>query len=159
MSKIEANREFKKHKEIYSFIDLGNDYIFRTYKQNFLYIDDKLSGVILSVKGRALGMDYDETVNYLNYIRETLENNGYETFLECEWWNAPLNYSTSGSNYGLLLNKTDHTKIVQLYSIRYELGKTYMYQIILKIWNYQEYIKLYNKSKQYNDDKIKKTGI
>ncbi|MBI9038094.1 MAG: hypothetical protein JEY97_08175 [Bacteroidales bacterium] len=159
MSKSEANKEFKKNKEAYTTVDLGNGFLYRIYKQNFEYDNNRLVGILLTPKGAAFGQTYESSKNYLIHTRGFFEKLGYETFLENEWWNAPVNYVKSGSKWGLILNKKDKSTIVQMYPISYELSGSTVYLVKLMIWNYDTWIGYYNKEKEVQNKKAKDSGF
>ena len=159
MSKSEASKEFKKNKETYTKVDIGNNFIYRIYKQNFEFDNNKLVGVLLSPKGSAFGQSYESAKNYLIHTRGFFEKLGYETFLENEWWNAPLNYVRSNSKWGLVLNKKNKSIIVQMYPISYELSGKTVYMVKLMIWNYNTWVEYYNKENDVQKEKTDKSGF
>ena len=81
MSQSEAKKEFKQNKTDYTTIDIGNGFLYRIYRQNFIYDNGKLVGVVLNPKGSALGMSYDLTRNYLTnpLVLHELDGNLYES--------------------------------------------------------------------------------
>ena len=144
MSRSEAKKEFKKNKEAYTSIDIGNGFLYRTYTKNFVYGNEKLVGILLTPKGSAFGQSYDLAANYLTHTRGFFESLGYETFIDNEWWNAPVNYVASGSKWGLVLNKKDKSTIVQMYPISYNLSGRTVYLVKLMVWNYDWWMNSYN---------------
>ena len=155
MSKVDAKKEFKKNKSTYTTVDLGNNFLYRIYQQNFTYDNDKLVGVLMSPKGSALGMSYDACKNYLIHTRGFFERLGYETFIDNEWWNAPLNYSKSGSKWGLVLNKKDKTTIIQMYQIKVAEN----YYVNLKVWHYDTWMGYYNAENERQESKADDSGF
>lgn len=159
MSKSEAASEFKKSKKTYTTVDIGNNFLYQIYKQNFVFDNNELVGVLFTPKGSLFGQSYNEAKNYLIHTRSFFEQLGYETFLENEWWNAPLNYTNSNSKWGLVLNKKDKSTIVQMYPISYELSGKAVYLVKLMIWNYDTWIGYYNKEKGVQKEKADKSGF
>jgi len=161
MTKSEAKKEFLANKDQYTNIDTGNGFLYRTYKQNFVFTDGKLTCVPLTPKGAALGLGYDETVLYLEHTRKFFENLNYQTFIDAEYWNAPLNYEKSPSKWGLILYNEDKTKIIQMYPSSYSNsvtgGKKYL--VIINVWHYNTWMNFYNKAQSINKEKAKNTGF
>lgn len=159
MSEKEAKKEFKKNKQDYINVDIGNGFLYRIYRQNFVFDKNKLVGILLTPKGSTFGQSYDSAKNYLTHTRTFFENLEYETFIENKWWNAPLNYSKSSSKWGLILNKKDKSTIIQMYPINYQISGTTKYLVKLMIWNYDTWIGYYNKEKKIQEKKSKKSGF
>jgi len=155
MSKSEAKKEFKANKSDYITVDLGNNFLYRIYQQNFIYDQNRLVGVLFSPKGAAFGLSYDLTKQYLIHTRGFFEGLGYETYIENQWWNAPLNYLSSGSKWGLVLNKKDKTTIVQMYP--QSVGENYL--IALRIWNYDTWVGYYDAENKAQKSKADKSGF
>ena len=80
---------------------------------------------------------------------------GYETFIDNKWWNAPLNYTKSGSKWGLVLNKKDKTTVVQMYPIE-AMGN---YYVNLKIWHYDTWMGYYNAENKVQESKADDSGF
>jgi hypothetical protein len=156
MSKSDAKKEFKKNKDTYISVDTGSGFLYRIYQQNFIYDDNKLVGVLFSPKGAGLGQSYDNAKSYLIHTRNFFESLGYETFIENEWWNAPLNYTKSGSKWGLVLNKKDKTTVVQMYPI--SMGKN-TYLVNLRIWHYDTWMGYYDAENEKQKLKAEKSGF
>lgn len=159
MSKTQAIDAFKENREEYVTVDLGNNFLYRIYQQNFIYENDSLVGVLLSPKGMALGMGHDLTTNYLEYTRGFFEQLGYETILENEYWNAPVNYSKSASKWGLILANPEKTKVVQMYPNNYQLSGKTVYSVILKVWHYSTWIGYYETAQTDRIEKAAKSGF
>tara|TARA_B100000795_G_scaffold23779_1_gene15906 strand:- start:32 stop:583 length:552 start_codon:yes stop_codon:yes gene_type:complete len=155
MSKSEAKKEFKANKSDYITVDLGNGFLYRIYQQNFIYDQNRLVGVLFSPKGAAFGISYERAKNYLIHTRGFFERLGYETYIENKWWNAPLNYVSSGSKWGLVLNKKDKTTIVQMYP--QSVGENYL--IALTIWNYDTWVGYLNKEESAQKKKADESGF
>tara|TARA_B110000259_G_scaffold184171_1_gene230690 strand:- start:46 stop:612 length:567 start_codon:yes stop_codon:yes gene_type:complete len=156
MTKTEAKKEFKKNKDLYTTVDIGNGFLYRIYRQNFSYDNGKLVGVLLSPKGAMLGQSYDNAKSYLINTRSFFERLGYETFIDNEWWNAPLNYVKSGSKWGLALNKQDKSTIVQIYT--QSLSST-TYLVNLKIWHYDTWMGYYDAETETQQTKADESGF
>ena len=156
MSQSEAKKEFKQNKTDYTTIDIGNGFLYRIYRQNFIYDNGKLVGVVLNPKGSALGMSYDLTRNYLTSTRSFFETLNYQTFIENEWYNAPLNYLKSGSKWGLVLNKEDKSTIIQMYPMSLS-SSTYIVKLI--IWDYNTWVGYYDAETEKQKDKANKSGF
>ncbi|MDN3665637.1 hypothetical protein ACFFU1_16790 [Algibacter miyuki] len=156
MTKTEAKKEFVKNRDQYITVDFTNNFYYRIYKQNFIFLDDKLSCVVLSPKGYALGMGYDSAKNYLIHTRSFFEDLNYETFIDDEFWNAPINYIRSGSKWGLVLYNPEKTKIIQMFP--QEL-KDHVYYVYLRVWNYDVWMNLYLDAQSVNSEKLKDSGF
>ena len=143
MSKSEAKKEFKKNKDDYKTIDIGNGVLYRINRHNFIYKNTKLVAVALHPKGSALGMPYDLTRNYLTMTRSFFESLNYQTLIENKWYNAPIKYLKSSSKWGLVLNKEDKNTIVQMYpmSMGSDSGS---YLVKLIIWEYNTWMEFYD---------------
>ena len=150
MSKVEAKKEFKKNKDTYISVDLGNGFLYRIYQQNFIYDNDKLVGILFNPKGAGLGQTYDSAKSYLIHTRNFFESLGYETFIDNQWWNAPLNYVKSGSKWGLVLNKKDKSIIVQMFPVA--MGNSYL--VNLRIWHYDTWMGYYDESNSIDQEKL-----
>ena len=156
MSKSEAKKEFKKNKATYTTVDIGNGFLYRIYQQNFIYDNGKLVGVLFSPKGAGLGQSYDSAKSYLVHTRGFFEKLEYETFIDNEWWNAPLNYIKSGSKWGLVLNKKDKSTIVQIFP--QSLGSN-NYLVNLRIWHYDTWMGYFNTENKIQETKVDKSGF
>ena len=159
MSKSEASKEFKKNKESYTTVDIGNNFLYRIYKQNFVFDNNKLVALLLTPKGSAFGQSYDSARNYLIHTRKFFEKLNYETFLDNEWWDSPLNYIDSESKWGLILNKKDKSTIVQMYPISYELSGKKSFLVKLMIWNYDTWMGYYKKDREIQKEKANNSGF
>lgn len=156
MSQADAKKEFKKNKDTYVSVDTGNGFLYRIYRQNFVYDSNKLVGILMTPKGAALGQSYDNCKNYLIHTRNFFESLGYETFIDNKWWDAPLNYSKSASKWGLVLNKKDKSTIVQMYPSTLTEGT---YLVNLRIWHYDTWMGYYNKENEKQDLNAKDSGF
>lgn len=156
MSETDAKKEFKQNKSTYISVDTGNGFLYRIYQQNFIYDKNKLVGLLMTPKGAALGQSYDNCKSYLIHTRNFFESLGYETFIDNEWWNAPLNYTKSGSKWGLVLNKKDKSTIVQMYPIEISNNS---YLVNLRIWHYDTWMDLYNKENEKQNLKVDNSGF
>ena len=158
MSKSDAKKEFKKNKDDYTTVDIGNGFLYRIYRQNFIYDNGRLVGITLNPKGSALGMSYDRTKRYLTNTRRFFESLNYATFIESEWYNAPINYIKSGSKWGLVLTKEDKTKIVQMYPM--SMGSTSSnYFVKLIIWDYSTWMGYYDAETETQQTKADESGF
>tara|TARA_B100002019_G_scaffold271268_1_gene265535 strand:- start:302 stop:853 length:552 start_codon:yes stop_codon:yes gene_type:complete len=155
MSKVEAKKEFKKNKDTYISVDLGNGFLYRIYQQNFIYDNDKLVGILFNPKGAGLGQTYDGAKSYLIHTRSFFESLGYETFIDNQWWNAPLNYVKSGSKWGLVLNKKDKSIIVQMFPVA--MGNSYL--VNLRIWHYDTWMGYYDAENKVQEIKADESGF
>ena len=159
MSEKDAKKEFKKNKDDYINIDIGNGFSYRIYRQNFLYDNKKLVGILLSPKGYAFGQSYDTAKSFLTYTRAFFEDLGYETFIDNKWWNAPENFSKSNSKWGLVLNNKDKSKIIHMYPIKYQQSGSTKYLVKLTVWNYETWVGFYNEANKKQAEKSKKSGF
>jgi len=159
MTKSEAKKEFKKNKIEYTNIDVGNGFLYRAYTQNFIYDGGKLVGILLTPKGSAFGLTYDGAANYLTHTRSFFESLGYETFIDNQWWNAPVNYVASNSKWGLVLNKSDNSTIVQMYPISYNLSGRTVYMVNLRVCNYDWWMNSYNEENKKQSHIVKNSGF
>lgn len=159
MNENESKKEFQKNKPEYINIDFGNNFYYRIFRQNFVFIDNKLSSVLLSPKGFALGMDYDSAKNYLIHTRNYFKELNYQTFIDNEFWNAPYNYVKSGSKWGLVMYNQEKTKIIQIYTVEFNVTQSSSYIVYLKVWNYKKWMELYEKETQIQHSKKKNSGF
>jgi len=159
MTKSIAVQEFNSNKETYTNIDVGNNFIYRIYTQNFVYDSGRLAGVLLTPKNSALGQSYDDAKNYLIYTRGFFEKLGYEVFLDNEWWDSPINYVSSASKWGLVMAKEDKSVIVQMYPVKYELAGNTTYIVKLMIWHYNTWMSYYNLEAEKQTEKVKDSGF
>ncbi len=159
MSKKEAVAAFKADRDSYTTVDLGNNFLYRIYQQNFIYEDGKLVAISFNPKGSALGMEYNDAVNYLEYTRSVFEQLDYTVFYESEYWNAPINYHKNGSLWGLVMENPEKTKIVQMYPGLYNPTGTISYLMVLRMWDRDTWMNLYNKSQSKRGEKIKNSGF
>ena len=155
MTKDQAKQEYRSNKSQYKKIDLGNGFLYRTYRRNFEYDGGELVGVLLTPKGSAFGQSYSSAKNHLIHTRNFFENLGYETFIDNKWWNAPHNYVRSDSKYGLVLRHKEKDKIIQMYPI--ELQSNYL--VKLMVWHYDTWMGYYNKNNKVNKEKVKDSGF
>jgi hypothetical protein len=156
MSKSEAKKEFKANKDIYTKIDLGDGVLYRIYQQNFIYDKDKLVGITFNPKGKALGQDLDNTVLYLTKTRSFFESIDFETYIENELWNAPVEYIKSESKWGLALNKKDKTTMVQMFPM--ELQKD-SYLVKLVLWHHETWVGYVEAEEKRQKDRADKSGF
>mgnify|MGYP005993348777 CR=1 FL=1 len=159
MTQAEAKKEFKKNKKDYTTVDLGNNLLYRIYRQNFVFINNKLVAVPLTPKGFAFGMQYDDAKNYLTATRSFFEKLGYEAFIDNKWWDAPLNFANSNSKWGLILNKKDKSTIVQMYPVKYNVSSSTSFIVHLKVWHYDTWMNSYNNSKKQQKKITEKSGF
>jgi hypothetical protein len=158
MSKSEAKKEFKKNKTNYTTIDIGNNFFYRIYRQNFIFDNNKLVGIPINPKGFAFGMGYDVTVNYLTHTRGFFESLGYETFIDNKWYNAPLNYLKSSSKWGLVLKNKEKNTIIQMFPMSMgSASSTYLVKLI--IWDYNTWMGYYDKENKSQNAKAKSSGF
>ena len=155
MSPDEAKQEYKSNKDDYKSIDLGNGFVYRTYRQNFEYQNNRLVGLLLTPKGSALGQSYRSAKNHLIYTRNFFEDLGYTTFIDNKWWNAPHNYVNSGSKYGLVLRNREKDRIIQLYPV--EVQNNFL--VHLQIWHYDTWMGLYKRSNKQRNEKVEDSGF
>ena len=114
MTKKEVKAEYKANKEIYTDIDIGNGWVYKTDIPN-MYIDKEigLKGIYFFLDGTKLsGVGYQNTRNALEMTRNFFENIEYTVFYENKYWNLPLNYT---AKYGLIMVDKDKTKIAHLF--------------------------------------------
>jgi hypothetical protein len=156
MSKLEAKKQFKKNRDTYITVDFTNGFNYRIYRQNFMFINDKLAALVFSPKGYVFGMDYDSTRNYLIHTRNFFEDLNYVTFIDDEYWNSPINYVSSGSKWGLVLHNEEKTKIIQMFTERY-METSFL--VVLSVWNYDVWMNLYNKEESIQSKKKIKSGF
>jgi len=156
MSKSEAKKEFKKNKEAYTNVDIGGGFIYRIYQQNFIYDNKKLVGIKFNPKGSALGQGYQECINWLTKTRNFFEQLGFETYIDNQWWNAPLNYIESNSTWGLVLNKKDKTTIMQMFP--QEIQKN-SYTVNLRLWHHDTFIGYVESNTEKQKEKSNNSGF
>ncbi|WP_159523781.1 hypothetical protein [Sunxiuqinia indica] len=156
MSKGEAKREFKKNKDDYTAVDLGNGFVWRTYPQNLLMSGDSLAVVWFTPKGTALGMSHDNVVSYLEFTRAFFELKDYQLFFEPEYWQYPVNFN---AKYGLLLSNPDKTIMVQLYPSSAKVGHNTTYFANLKVMNYDWFMSIYKENLNVLDEKSAESGF
>lgn len=157
MSKSEAKKEFKSNKSNYNNIDIGDGFVYRIYTQNLIYDDNKkLVGVVFNPKGSMMGQDYDEVKQWLTKTRSFFEKLGYETYIDNEWWNAPLNYIKSNSKWGLVLNKKDKTTMMQMFPQKIQEGS---YIVNLRLWHHNTFVGYVEDEEKRQKDKSDNSGF
>lgn len=157
MNKKELKAEYKANKDLYTNIDIGNGWIYRTDLAN-MFIDSKtgLKGIYFFLKGSKLsGVGYQNTRNALEMTRQFFENIGYSTFYENEYWNFPLNFTAT---YGLIMVDKDKTKIVHLFPTSAP-GSVETHTPGLILYEYKRFMGSYNKRLESIKDKQKKSGF
>ena len=159
MTPDEAKKAFKERRDEYINVDLGNNFRYRIYRQNFIYQNDKLTGITFAPKGYAMGMSYDAAKNYLIHTRQFFEELGYKTFIDTEWWNAPINFSRSWNKYGLVMEHPEKKTIVQLYPQTLNTGSGNTYSVSLLLMNHKTWMELYNKEQDFIEKKKEKSGF
>ena len=159
MTQNEAKTEFKTNKIEYKGIDLGNNFTYNIYSQNFTYDNGKLVSLLLTPSGSTFGQSYNDVVNYLTYSKTFFDGLGYEIFLEPTWWKAPQMFNSTNSKYGLVLINKDKTTVVQLYPITYDLSGTTKYLVKLHIYNYDWWMNVYNKEIEKQSSIKKESGF
>ena len=143
MNSKEAKSEFKLNKNNYKWIEIGDNYTYNIYSQNFNYDNDKLVSILLTPTGSTFGQSYDDAVNYLTYTKKFLDSLGYENFIEPIWWSSPQTFNSTNSKYGLVAFNKDKTIVVQLYSMSYILYGNTKYLVKLYIYNYDWWMNAY----------------
>ena len=159
MSPKDAKTEFKSNKENYKGIDIGNNFIYTIYHQNFMYDEDKLVSILLTPSGSTWGQSYNDVVNYLTYTKVFFDSLGYEIFLEQSWWKSPEMFNSTNSKYGLVLFNKEKTTIIQIYPISYMIGAQKVYLVKLHIYNYNWWMNSYNKENDKQTDIKKSSGF
>tara|TARA_A100001011_G_scaffold257622_1_gene265907 strand:+ start:1495 stop:2061 length:567 start_codon:yes stop_codon:yes gene_type:complete len=161
MTPKQAKTEFKKNKKEYINIYIGNGFYYRIYHQNFQYsiTNNGLVGVQLGPKGTLFGMDYSNTVAYLLQTKMFFDDLNYEIFLKPDWWDAPENFHSSQSEYGMIMFDQEKFKIVQFYPVKYFNGSSISYTVNLHIYNYDWWMNDYSKSQDNNRALQKKQGF
>ncbi len=135
MTQTRANEEFKKYKEKYTNLDIGDDYVFRTYKQDFIFDNNKLVGVVFTPRGSAFGQSYKSSKNFLTQARDYLERLGYERLIEETYWNDPVEFIKTGGEKGLIMH-LNKTVIAQLLPTQNDTNYNTAFIIKLIFWNY-----------------------
>ena len=156
MTKKEALKEFRQNKDEYTTIEVGNGFAYRIYQQNFEYHDNKLIAVLLTPKGSAMGQSYYEAVNWLDYSKTFFDKLNYREFYVPEYWNAPLNFR---SKYGLLMHNPEKSVMLQLFPISYTIGNSKSYLVKLQLFNYEQFMNLYEAEKEVQEDIAEKSGF
>jgi hypothetical protein len=157
MTKKEVKAEYKANKDIYTNIDIGNGWVYKTKVAN-MFIDSKtgLEGLYFFLKGSLLsGVGYQNTRNALEMTRQFFENIGYTVFYENVHWNLPLNFT---SLYGLIMVDKDKTKIVHLFPTSAP-GYPDTHTPGLILYEYKIFIDSYNKRLETIKNKQEKTGF
>ncbi len=157
MNKKEVKAEYKANKEIYSKIDIGNGWVYRTDIRN-MYIDPKigLKGIYFFLAGTKLsGVGYQNTRNALEMTRNFFENIGYTVFYENKFWNLPLNFT---AKYGLIMIDENKTKIAHLFPTNAPgYPKTHTPGLIL--YEYKIFMESYNEMLETVKNKQKNSGF
>lgn len=153
MSKGEAKKEYKTNKALYDNVDLGNGFVWRLYTQNFIFDGSKLSGVLFSPKGAAMGLSHKNTILYLEFTRAFFENKGYTLFFEPDYWQYPQNFI---SKYGLILVHPNKTNVVQMYPVNIGSGT---YTAALQVLNFDWFITYWDKGHKEIEEKQQNAGF
>ena len=156
MSEKEAKAEFKNNKDQYDNVDFGNGFVWRAYTQNFIFINDSLTGILMTPKGGALGISHDVTTQFLEFSRAFFEIKGYTVFFEPDYWQYPLNFH---SKYGLLLANPEETVMVQLYPLSVKMGHNTSFTACLKVMNYGWFKKVYEADHKILQQKSDQSGF
>jgi hypothetical protein len=157
MNTKEVKSEYKLNKDLYTNIDIGNGWIYKTDIAN-TYVDKKngLIRIDFFLKGTLLsGVGYENTQNALTMTRQFFENIGYSVFYENEYWNLPLNFSNS---YGLIMFDKNKTKIVHLFPSKAP-GSIDSYTPGLILIEYEIFMESYNKRLETIKNKQEKSGF
>lgn len=156
MSKSEAKKEFKNNKDSYTNIDIGGGFVYRIYSQNFIYDNKKLVGIVFNPKGSMMGLGYEECKNWLIKTRSFFEGLGFETYIENKWWNAPMNYISSGSMWGLVMNKGDKTTMMQMFPQEITKGS---YNASLRLWHHDTFVGYVESNRKKQKEKSDDSGF
>jgi hypothetical protein len=145
MTPREAKNEFLTNKEDYTNVDLGNGFVWRSYKQNLIFLNDSLVGITF-VPYHPLALTNDNAIAYLEFTKAFFERKGYKVFLEPDNWQYPLLFH---SFFGLVMYNPERTIIVQMYPGTYKINYSTGYTASLKVLSYDWFMKAY---KAYNDN-------
>ena len=157
MTKKEVKAEYNVNKEIYTNIDIGNGWVYKTDIPN-MYIDKEigLKGIYFFLAGTKLsGVGYQNTRNALEMTRQFFENIGYTVFYENKYWNLPLNYT---AKYGLIMVDKDKTKIAHLFPTSAP-GSPDTHTPGLILYEYEIFMVSYNKMLEIIKNKQKDSGF
>jgi hypothetical protein len=154
MTRDEAVDAFRADRDEYTTVDIGNNFKYRIYQQNFIYEDGKLTGVNFRPKGSAFGQSYDEATSYLEHTRQFFENLDYEVFFEPEYWNAPQSFK---SKYGLLMVNPEKTVMAQVYPTKTTAYNNTTYLVLIDLYNYDDFLKTY-KNEEEKQQKIRESS-
>lgn len=157
MTKKEAKKEYKTHKEKYTNIDIGNGWVYRTDLYNLRFTPEKgLIGIYFFLQNTKLsGVGYQNTKNGLDMTRQFFEKLGYTVFYENRYWNYPLNFA---SNYGLLMVDKNKTKVVHLFP-SHPPGNFNEHTPGLILTDYDTFMAAYEQIQESINEKQKKTGF
>lgn len=156
MTQDEAVSAFRADRDQYTTVNIGNNFKYRIYQQNFIYQNRKLIGVNFRPKGAALGQSYEDAVSYLEHTRQFFEDLNYELFFEPEYWNAPQNFN---SKYGLLMVNPEKTVIAQVYPTKTTAYNSTSYLVMMDLYNYENFLKLYENEKLKQNEIKEKSGF
>ena len=155
MTKSEAVSEFTNNKTEYVGVDLGNGFVWTTYKQNLLFYDGILVGITF-VPEHPLSLSCDNATLYLEYTKAFFENKDYTIILEPEDWQYPFLFH---GVFGLVLSSPAGNVVVQLYPGTYVLNHSTYCTASLKILNKSWFISQYNHYKTNLKEKADLSGF
>lgn len=154
MTEDQAIEEFKKNKDDYKAIEIGNGFVYRTYREHLRFDDNGLYCVILQPKGIGLGMGYDQAQKFLEHTKYFFDQLDYEEFFVPEYWNAPLNFK---SKYGVLLSNPEKTVMVHFYPTHWDVYGSTAYLVKLEVFNYDYFMSRYNQENE-KQEKIRENS-
>lgn len=153
----EAKKEFRKNKDQYKVISLGNGVDWRMYPMNFAVNgNSELVGINLN-SGAMFGESSENTKIYLTQTRQFLEDKGYTVIHEPDYWNFPLLFSDA-NKYGLLLHDPDKNVMISIRSVPHPTEHL-RFVPVMGISNYDAFVKYMETDKEAVQKQRDKTGF
>ncbi|SDT15685.1 hypothetical protein SAMN05192545_2897 [Maribacter dokdonensis] len=153
----DAKKEYRKNKEDYKVISLGNGVDWYMYPLNFsANADNQLVGLTLN-SGSLYGNEPETVAAYLSQSFEFFIDKNYTIVHEPDYWDNPLLFDAT-NKYGLLMHDPDKTIMVSMRAVRHNT-EVYNFVPVLAISNYEAFIN-YMSSESEKVNQIRgKTGF
>lgn len=152
-----AKKEFKKNKDDYKTISLGNGVDWKMFSTNFVTNSSgNLVGIVLN-DGSMFGINADNAALYITQTRTFFEDKGYTVIHEPEYWYAPTLVSPT-EKYGLLLHDADKNIMVSL-RVQPHPTERFSYSPVLGISNYKAFVSYMEANKAAIKKARDKTGF
>lgn len=134
----DAKKEFRKNKDEYKTISLGNGVDWKMYAMNFaVNQNNELVGLNLN-SGSMFGDSPETTDLFIRQTRNFFEELGYTVVYEPEYWDTAVLFSEQ-NKYGLLLHNPEKTIMVSLRPVPHPTERL-NYVPVMGISNFQAFV-------------------